>query len=448
MERDPADRRICRCRHNDDPVAMMPRMAWATAIMAVALLLWVPPLAAQTAEEWFDRGVAAVRAGNHERAIEHFEAARAAGLDTGALHFNLGVAYYRAGRIEAAETSFRRAVNSGTMVAPALYQLGRIAREQGDVAGARDHFRRAANAARTEALRSRARNALAALGTVRPPDFVYLSFGGGHDTNIALTPAEASGVSEESDQFLEFVLVGREPIDDRAYLRGSVYLQEFLDRDDFSLLSLRGGIGRVGLVGGNWRSDLWVDGRHREFGGKAFDNSLVGGAELRRPLGANWLLELGYRFEGVDGASRFGFLDGVDNRLAATLEQRGRDGTRLTTWLESSDRDDRETADDFFSFSWTGFGIDAGHGLRLNARDRLDFRIEWSRRDYDGTERRDGTALGGREDDLYGIAVGLDRHLDRDWTGRLSLRLEERDSNLSEFDYNREVLRLAVERVF
>lgn len=426
---------------------MRDRFPRAAAWMAVALFLLASPLAAQSPEQSFERGVAAARAGDYDRAIEHFEAARAAGLDTGALHFNLGVSYYRSGRAQAAETAFRRAVDSGTMVAPALYQLGRIAREQGDVARARDHFRRAANAARTEALRSRARNALAAL-TVRPPDSIYLSFGGGHDTNLALTPAEASGVSEDSDQFLELVLLGREPIDDRTYLRGSVYLQEFLDRDDFSLLSLHGGIGRVGLVGGAWRSDLWVDGRHRAFGGDAFDNSLLGGAELRRPLGAEWSLELAYRLEGVDGASGFGFLDGIDNRLAATLDRRGRDGARLTVWLESSDREDRETADDFFSFSWTGFGIDASHGLRLDARNRLDFRADWSRREYDGTEVRDTEFLGTREDDLYGIEVGFDRRLDRDWTGRLSLRLEERDSNLPEFDYDREVLRLAVDRVF
>lgn len=420
----------------------------AAAWMAVALFLLASPLAAQSPEQSFERGVTAARAGDHDRAIEHFEAARAAGLDTGALHFNLGVAYYRSGRVQAAETAFRRAVDSGTMVAPALYQLGRIARAQGDAAQARNYFRQAANVARTEALRNRARSALAALGTVRPPDFVYLSFGGGHDSNLALTPAEASGVSEDSDQFLEAVLLARKPIDNRNYFRGSVYLQEFLDRDDFSLLSLQGGIGRVGLVGGNWRSDLWVDGRHREFGGDAFDNSLLGGADLRHPLGADWSLEFAYRLEGVDGASGFGFLDGIDHRLAATLDQRGSDGARLTAWLKSSDRDDRETADDFFSFSWDGFGIDAGYGLRLDARNRLDFRADWSRRDYDGTEVRNTDTLGTREDDLYALEVGFDRRLDRDWTGRGFLRLEERDSNLPEFDYNREVLRLAVERVF
>lgn len=416
--------------------------------MTVALFLFASPLGAQTPEESFDRGVSAVRAGAYERAIEHFETARAAGLETGALHFNLGVAYYRAGRIEAAGTSFRRAANSGTMVAPALYQLGRIAREQGNVARARDHFRRAANAARTEALRSRARNALAALGTVRPPDFVYLSFGGGRDSNIALTPSDASDFSEESGQFLDLVLVARRPIDDRTYFRGSVYLQEFLDEGDFSLLSLRGGIGRVDLVGGNWRSDLWVDGRHREFGGNAFDNSLLGGAELRRALGADWSLELAYRLEGVDGGRGFDFLDGVDHRLAATLDQRGGDGLRLTAWLKSSDREDRETADDFFSFSWAGYGIDVNHGLRLDARHRLDIQADWSRREYDGTEVRNTDTLGTREDDLYGLEVGFDRRLDRDWTGRLSLRLDGRDSNLPEFDYDREVLRLSVDRVF
>lgn len=415
---------------------------------AALFLLLSSPLAARTPEESFDRGVAAVRAGAYERAIEHFESARAAGLDTGALHFNLGVAYYRAGRIRAAETSFRRAVDSGKMVAPALYQLGRIAREQAEIAQARDYFRQAANAARTEALRRRARDALAALGSVRPPDFVYLSLGAGHDTNIALTPSDASGVSEEPDQFLEAVLVVRRPIGDRGYLRGSAYLQEFLDEGDFSLLSLRAGVGRIGLPGNGWRLDLWVDGRHREFGGEAFDNALLGGAELRRALSRTWSLALDYRLEGVSGAGGFGHLDGIDHRLGATLAQRGSDGLRVRGWLESNDREDRETADDFFSFSWSGFGLDAVHRLRLDERNRLELRADWSRRDYDGTEVRDGSTLGTREDDRVGIEIGMERRFAHDWAGRLSLRLEERDSNLSEFDYDREVLRLALDRVF
>lgn len=416
--------------------------------MAAALLSWVPPLAAQTPDSLFDRGVDAVRAGDHERAIEHFESARAAGLDTGALHFNLGVAYYRAGRVDAAETAFRRAVDSGTMVAPALYQLGRLAREQGDHVRARANFRRAADTAQTDALRRRARAALADLATVQPPDFVYLAFGGGHDSNIALTPSGASGVSEESDAFIDALLLARTPIDDRDYLRGSVYLQEFFDEDDFGLISLRGGIGRVEPVGGRWRRDLWVDARHREFGGRAFDDSLLAGAGLHRLPGPDWSLAFDYRLELTRGASRFGFLDGVGHRLGTVLDQRGSDGWRLRGWLTSYDRDDRETADDFFSFSWTGIELEAGYGFRIDDRNLLRLRADWSRRDYDGTEVRDDESSGSREDDRYGLETVLEQHLARDWTGNLSLRVEERDSNLPEFDYDRTVLQYTVDRVF
>ncbi len=414
----------------------------------VALFLHAVPVAAQDPEASFREGVAAVRAGEPVRAIEHFEAARAAGLDTGALHFNLGVAYYRAGRIDDAESSFRRAADSGTMVAPAFHQLGRIAREQGEIARARDHFRRALDAAQTDALRRRARSALAGLAPARLPDFVYLSIGGGHDSNLALTPSDASGVSEESDAFIDALLVARWPIGERDYLRGSIYLQEFVDEDDFSLTSLRGGIGRRERLASGWRRDIWIDGRHREFGGRAFDNSLLAGAEWRRPLNADWSLALDYRLELTGGAGRFDFLDGTGHRLAATLDERGRGGWRLRTWLATNDRDDRETADDFFSFSWTGAGFEVGHGRDLDDRHRLDLRADGSRRDYDGTEVRDGARPGTREDDLYGLEAAIERRLEHDWTGRLSLRVERRDSSLPEFDYDREVIRLVAERIF
>lgn len=399
-------------------------------------------------EDDFRRGVEAVRAGDYERAISRFEAARAAGLDTGALHFNLGVACYRAGRIEAAETSFRRAVDSGTMVAPALYQLGRIARERGDLATARTRFRRAAEVARTGALRSRARAALAAITTTRPPDYVYLAAGGGYDSNLSLTPSDASGVSEESDLFLDAVLVARKPLDASSYLRGSIYLQEFLDEDDFDLASLRGGIGRVGLLDGGWRWNAWVDGRHREFGGRAFDNALLAGGELGRSVAPGWILDLDYRLELTRGANRFDFLDGVKHDLSASLDERGRDGWRLEAGLASADRDDRETADDSFSFSWTEFRLAVEHGQRLDDRHRLELGADWSRRDYDGAEVRNGTRLGTREDDLLGLEAALERPLDADWTGRASLRIETRDSNLAEFDYDREVIRVTAERLF
>lgn len=423
------------------------RMTIATLL---ALLLAAPvALSAATAREVFQRGVEAAREDEYQQAIEHFEAARRAGLDTGALHFNLGVALYRVGRIDDAEAAFHRAVDSGSMVAPAYYQLGRIARERGDPAGARSAFRRAERAATTSRLRERVRAALGALDAApTPPDYVYLGLGGGHDSNIALIPSDASGASEVSDQFLDAVLVGRWPVGERTYLRGSAYTQRFLDESDFNLLSLRGGVGRVGGLGDSWRWDAWIDGRHQRYGGDPFEDTLLGGGRLKRPLGPGWSLELDYQLEVASGASDFGFLDGVEHAFGAALDERGRTGWDLFAGVGVSDRDDLETADAFFSFSWQEVELAADYTFRLDNLHHLTLSGDWRRRDYDGREVRNGVPSGTREDDRIGLGVALERRLDRDWDARASLRVEERDSTLSEFDYDRTVLRLRVGRVF
>lgn len=419
-------------------------------VVAFAFLLAAPGTAtAATAREAFQQGVEAAREDDYRQAIEYFEAARRAGLDTGALHFNLGVARYRMGDLDDAEAAFRRAVDSGSMVAPAYYQLGRIARERGEPEQARGHFRRAARMANTEGLRQRARSALAAFDTSpAAPDYVYLGIGGGHDSNIALTPSDASGASEESDQFLDAVLVGRWPVSGRTYLRGSAYIQQFLDEDDFDLLALRGGVGRVGRLGGGWRWDAWLDGRHQRFGGDAFENAALAGGRLQRALNPAWSLELDYRFELARGASGFDFLDGVEHRFDVSLDERGRTGWDLSAGIGVSDRDDRATADDFFSFSYDETRLAADYTFRLDARHHLTLSGDWRRRDFEGQEVRNGQPLGTREDDLIGLGAAVDRRLGPDWNAHASLRVEERDSTLQDFDYDREVVRVRLERVF
>lgn len=427
----------------------MPGWRFHAAVVAVALAigLCASPVGAQSPEAMFRAGVADARAGDYERAIEHFEAARAAGLDTGALYFNLGVAYYHTGQVAAAQRAFRRATPSGSMLAPAHYQLGRIARERGDLGRAREHFRMAARRAQTDELRSHAHAALAGLPQIEPPRHVYLSLGAGYDSNIALTPSDASGVSEESDAFAEAVLVARRPIDERHFLRASAYLQEYIEEDDFGLTSVRAGVGRVGRLDG-WRFDLYLDGRHQRFGSEPFENSLIGGGQLSRPVGEVWSLELGYRLEYADGASGFGYLDGWRQRFDTTVAQSGGEGWEFEGWAEQADRDDRDTSDDFFSFSWTEVGLAVEYAVQLNGPQQIEFGLDGAHREYEGAEVRNGSRLDVREDDRLGLNAALMHRLDRDWSARVELRLDGRDSNLDQFDYGRRVIRAEIERVF
>lgn len=426
----------------------MCRNGVGVAVLALMLLALPAPGGAATApEDLFRQGVAASREGELEEAIRYFEAAREQGLDTGALHYNLGVTYYLAGRLADAEAAFQRAADSDAMVAPALYQLGRLARERGDTQRAQGFFRRSASAARTQALAERARMAWRELATVIPPSFVYFSGGGGYDSNLSLTPDDAGGVSEESGLFVEGLALIRRPFSGPNYLRGSVYAQEFTDESDFDLISLRGGIGRVGPLADDWRWDAYGDGRHRRFGGDTLDNALLLGVGLETRV-RGWWLNADYRFEGTRGGSDFEFLDGISHELELRLDQAGRVGWRLSASGGTTDSDDRDTGDDFFSFSYDEFQLEAEYAWLVRSRTRLILGGDWRHRRYDGNEVRDGTVLDEREDDRFGVGVAAAHRFTERWRGELSARLEERDSNVAEFDYQREVIRLQLDRRF
>jgi tetratricopeptide (TPR) repeat protein len=56
----------------------------------------------------FDQAGSAFAAGDYARALDLFEAARAAGNDAPALHYNIGVCQYKLGRFVEAEATFRQ----------------------------------------------------------------------------------------------------------------------------------------------------------------------------------------------------------------------------------------------------------------------------------------------------------------------------------------------------
>jgi hypothetical protein len=413
----------------------------------------VSPAADGTAREAFRSGVEAAADDDYDKAIAYFEAARRGGLDTGALNYNLGVAYYRTEQPEAAEAAFERAAESENIAGPALYQLGRIAREQDDSARARSLFQRARDAAQTDKLRRLAGAALARL-TQRepvtgepPPDYVYLAGGGGYDSNVSLTPDDDSAASDKSDAFGEAIVSARVPIQGRYYARGDLYSQNFVDETDFNVLSLRGGVGRVGRLG-DWRWDSFVDVSHLRFGGDTFENSLIIGGDIERKITEGWELELGSEVAATRGGDDFDFRDGFTAAFELTLDQRGRSGWRLTASAERTDLDDLSRGDDFFSFSNNEIGLEARYAFRLADDTLLDIEGDWRHRSYDDDERRNGTSIGGRDDDRYGAGISLQHTLTANWGIQAAGRVEERDSDIDSFDYTRELLQLRVDYLF
>jgi len=110
------------------------------ACLAMLLLpIWdAPALAAMTARELVEQGLAAFATGRYAQAREQFLAARARAPDAPAILYDLGTTAYRLGDTATAAHYFARAAQaaSGPLRAKALYNQGNAVFRQGDFAEA------------------------------------------------------------------------------------------------------------------------------------------------------------------------------------------------------------------------------------------------------------------------------------------------------------------------
>lgn len=416
--------------------------------LCIPLLLAAPVPTAAAASDAFEAGVAASRAGNYREAVEHFEAARRAGLDTPALHFNLGVALYRAGETERAQASLRRAYREPEMAAPAAYNLGRIAREAGDTAAARRWFGRAVERARTDAVRARARRALAALerGPVRD-SLALVGLGAGYDSNVPLAPDESTTVSREADLLTSAQAYARRRLDGGAYLFASGYTEQYRDGHDADLVTV--------VVGGGWRGagegrpDARVAIRHVRFGGDAFEDAVLARVGRKWRLGPG-SVRLGLETDRYAGASGFDHLDGDAVRARATWRRPEGEGLwTLDAMAERVDRRDADAGDDFFSFSYHAAALELGHTRPLDGDARVRLSAGWKGYLYDDPEvRTDRGELGRRREHRVSVRASYEAPLAGDWWWTAGVEGDERDSSVNDYDYSRVRAILGVERTF
>jgi len=403
---------------------------------------------AATADELFQQGVEAARADDYERAIEAFEAARRAGLDTGALHYNLGTAYYGAGNMDGARRAFRRAWRSKAMRAPAAYMLGRLARRRGDTAGARTWFQRAHDAAQTPALRRRAANGLEDVVGDTVGGFGYLALGTAHDSNVTAAPADLDGTSDASDSALRLVLAMREPLGRRLYATGSLYTERFSDLSRFDYTAVRGGAGWRNTVRGPWQWQVEAQARHERLGGDPLRNSVILDAAVDRRPPARRRVRIAYELTRYRAATEYDFLDGRRQRIEVASKPWSGSGWLGTVALERMNRRDLDTGSDFQSFSWSAGEAELGYHFAFGSHLDLEVGGDLAHRDYDGTEVRNAARVGSRQDDIAGVYVEATGAVGAGFSWRLRLRHEERRSNIDEFDYERDRVVAYLERLF
>lgn len=406
------------------------------ALSFCILLLCATAAAAAGGSDAFRAGVEASRAGDYREAVQHFEAARRAGLDTPALHFNLGVALYRMGAIERARSSFLRAYRKPELAAPAAYNLGRIARETGETTAALRWFTRTVELARTDAVRVRAQRTLTALERAPAPDsLVFASAGMGYDSNVELAPDESAALSREADLFASAQAFAVRRVGGGVYLFGTAYTEQYRNEHDSDLVTVAAGGGWRGS--GERRPHVRLGVRHERLGGDTFENALLARADIEGGPGPG-SARLGIEAERHAGGPAFDYLDGNAGRAFISWQPGLGEGLwTLDAEIQRVNRRDADEGDDFFSFSYWAAALEMGHKRRLGPDAALLLSAGWTGYRYDDPEVRGGLERDRRREHRIEIGAAYEQQIGNGWRSTTRLERDYRESTVETYDYSR-----------
>jgi len=105
-------------------------------VLSLIGMAFAMPAAAQTAQQDYEAGVAARRAGSPEEALKFLGRAVEAEPENADIHLQIGFAQLAMGRLEAAEAAFRRTLELAPDYADARLGLAQAAHRRGDRAAA------------------------------------------------------------------------------------------------------------------------------------------------------------------------------------------------------------------------------------------------------------------------------------------------------------------------
>lgn len=417
----------------------------------LALLPGAVALAQNSAESFFNQGIAASREGDHDRALRQFQAAHRAGLNTAALHYNLGVSQFRTGDLDGAERAFRRATDSPEMAAPAYYNLGLIALERSRNEEARRNFREATDLARTEQIARLARARINELDERDRRGRAWLSVEAGHDSNVALIPDNTSPLNED-DGFADLQLWGdyrlNGPDGPDIRVQGYLNTRAHADTPEADPFYIEAGPDWRSDIGA-WQARLTATASHFSLDSETVEQTVEAGTDFRRPVPGLGELQARARLALARGGPDFGFLDGRIQSLRLGVRNRNAAVPwRLHYDLVHEDRHDVRGNGTFQSASPLRHGISVGMTPALNHRTDLELTVSYRiSRFADADTTQNGDTIR-REDKRVILESRLSRQFQADWIGSLRLQWLENQSNRDAFDYNRVVLSVAIERVF
>ncbi|MDX1800273.1 MAG: tetratricopeptide repeat protein [Marinobacter sp.] len=427
-------------------------------LLGVQCLLAVPAIADDaTAQSHFGQGVSAFNAGQFQRAIRQFEAARAQGLSSDTLWYNLGVAYYKQGQLEQAEFAFSRLL-TGANRELARYNLGLVALKAHQPEMAEAYFQAVFEHSASTKLRTLASRQLDQLSVPQSADTeqswsASVDLNAGYDSNLSRV---ADGEpSFEGASFLESQAAGVVQIAgsrrEGVLADGLLYSRQYLSNDQYDTDYMELGLSRSLVLGpgrGEARASLsqsWLDTAALErtfelttsyrLAGCGFDTA---SASCKASLtGAR--VDAGRHFEEYDG-QRFGAALELDDQWQGWQ-------WRSRYRYDLNRRRDFQTASEFYSESPSHHElmVVGWHALtrELSFGTRLDYRFS-RYRDEHRLVTPDGLLVERRVDHRRRAAFMLEYRLSAQWAATGEWDAQYNSSSLSRYEYARQVMLLGI----
>ena len=402
-------------------------------VLRLTLLVIFLPLAsaleaADASDSPFAAATAAFAQGDYARALDLFEAARAAGAEGPAVPYNIAVCRYKLGQYASSEAEFRALRERfPSMRQVADYNRGLALLALGDEPEARDAFQVATTASDPK-VAALAAEQLERLGAaVAPPTGVrwagVFDAGLGHDDNVALVEELTLPAGRSADSgLLELLGYASRRIGARSSrLEVSGYVVEYADAGEFDQTSLRVA-GIFVRTPGRWRFDVGPHYERSTLGSADFEREVGVTVRADRSIGDQLRFVTTLAYDDVSALdTTFEYLEGSKTRLGASIERRGRAATARVTY--DVERNDRAAAAASSDRSRLAFG----YRRALSASWLVDGTLSYRASSYD--------RVVGPDERLAEVGLGMDRTLRRGWRFRVEYRRSDNDADVPQFSY-------------
>ena len=418
--------------------ARIAAIAYALASSAVAA-----ELQAGSTSDAFAAAAVHFEAGDYRAALEQFEAARAAGADTPALHYNIGVCQYRLGDFTSAAATFRLLGQRFTELrALADYNLGLAELGAGRRAEAEAAFARAAGSDDPTVAELGTRmlertTDPAARAPARTPAWTrHVELQAGHDDNVVLLEESSLPAGQSSASPFAALLAVASGVPFACVpvaLDFGGYLVRYPDASGYDQDALRIGARYLRDVG-RWRVEAGPHYDRTRLDGTGFEEQLGASVSLRRPLTANLELQVRVQHDRFDALRpEFEYLKGDRNRLQLGMAHdvaHGRVSARYE--LERNDRQSPAVSADRDRFA-----LDYEHYLPHNWSVETGVVFRASR--YE---------LRTREEDLLEMNLAALKQLEAGWLVRAELGWADNDATVESLAYERTRLGVSIAKLF